>query len=112
MENDLNDLQLAYLNAPKVGAYYYNSLAPKVYECVARIMDKFVSPISGNVILELKQIHWQHAPQEKFEISSFYMAAERFQDDDYQEAMQEHIQRFEKIEVAELKNKKQWKKLR
>lgn len=111
-KNTLNDLQLSYLNAPKVGSYYYSSLAPRVYECVARIKDKFISPISDKVILEIKQVHWLHEPPAKPEVTSFYVDAKSFQnDEDYEPAAPEHIERFEKAEAAELVTKKRWKKL-
>jgi hypothetical protein len=111
-KDTLTGLQSIFLNAPQVGSYYYSSLAPRVYECVARITDKYISPISDSVILTIKQIHWQHEPPAEPEITEFFVEAKAFQKDDYEPAEPEHIQRFEKTEAAELGKKKDWKKLK
>jgi len=108
---EINDLQFAYLKAPRIGSYYYNSLAPRVYECIARITDKFISPISNKLIVEIRQIIWLHKPHKDPEISVSYVEVERFRSDNYQPATEEQIQRFEKAELVELKKKNRWKKL-
>lgn len=111
-KNTLTCLQFIYLNAPSVGSYYYNSLTPSVYECVAHITDKFISPTSDKVILKIKQIHWQHEPPAAPKISEFFVDAKAFQNDGYDPAETEHIQRFEKAEIVELGKKRAWKKLK
>lgn len=102
-QDGLNDLQQAYLLSPGVGLYYYSSLAPNVYECVMRITDKFISPISNRLVLEIKEIEWNYHLKET-KVKQDYISVEEFDLHDYKPATHTQIQRLQTHELSELKH--------
>jgi len=116
MTKKLTDTQISYLLAPKIGSYHASS-DDGLSERILRVLDKFVSPSSENIIVKVKMITWVNAlagKQPPFVSDGAYIEAQMFWSNfspvaDYQPADEKQIQRFEEYEVEELRNKKNWK---
>lgn len=105
---NLNDHQLSYLQAPRVGGYF--SFSTPTLEIVLRIIDKFISPTSGKIILHVKQIGWILQPNylDGPDNETFYMDMETFGIGEWRRASPKQIQKFEEEEVGELGQSDRW----
>jgi hypothetical protein len=106
---DLNDHQLSYLHAPRVGGYF--SFSAPTFEIVLRIIDKFISPTSGKIILHVKQIGWILQPGylDGPDNETFYMEMDTFIMGEWKDASPKQIQKFEEEEVRELGQPDRWR---
>jgi len=115
MSKKLTDTQISYLLAPKIGSYHAS--ADGLSERILRVLDKFVSPSSENIIVKVKMITWVNAlagKQPPFVSDGEYIEEQMFWShfrsiENYQPADEKQIQKFEEYEVEELRDKKNWK---